>query len=102
MKITEITQSNFATEIESSDIPVLVEFWAPWCGPCKMQAPVLEQLADEVEGAKIAKINIDEEQQLAQKFGVMSIPTLCVFKDGKEVDRMVGLQSKAALASKLG
>ncbi len=80
----------------------LIDFWAPWCGPCKMQTPIIEELSAELKGkANIAKVNVDDEPELASQFGVMSIPTLILFKDGQPVDKLVGLQSKAALQSKL-
>lgn len=100
-EIIKITDSNFDSEI-SSDKPVLVDFWAEWCGPCKMIAPVLEQLAQELDGKlKICKMNVDENSQVPGKFGVMSIPTLVVFKDGEEKDRIIGYQTIAELKSKL-
>ncbi|SEN59002.1 thioredoxin [Paenibacillus sp. OV219] len=95
-----LTKDTFNKSIESG--VTLVDFWAPWCGPCKMQLPIVEELSTELAGsATIAKINVDEEPELASQFGVMSIPTLILFKDGQPVDKMVGLQSKAALASKI-
>ncbi|MUT65112.1 thioredoxin [Paenibacillus sp. NEAU-GSW1] len=95
-----LTKENFSTSVESG--VSLVDFWAPWCGPCKMQLPIVEELATELEGqATIAKINVDEQPELAAQFGVMSIPTLILFKDGQPVDKMVGLQSKDALKTKI-
>lgn len=101
MSVLDVTTADFSEVVENSDIPVLVDFWAPWCGPCQMQGPILEQVAEEDLNAKIVKVNIDEEQELARKFNVMSIPTLYIFKDGEPVDQMVGLQSKEALINKL-
>lgn len=95
-----LTKDNFSQSIESG--VTLVDFWAPWCGPCKMQLPIVEELSTELAGsATIGKINVDEEPELASQFGVMSIPTLILFKDGQPVDKMVGLQSKDALKNKI-
>ncbi|WP_308636743.1 thioredoxin [Paenibacillus silvisoli] len=95
-----LTKDTFNQSIESG--VTLVDFWAPWCGPCKMQLPIVEELSGELAGtATIAKINVDEEPELASQFGVMSIPTLILFKDGQPVDKMVGLQSKDALKNKI-
>ncbi|MFC6334966.1 thioredoxin [Paenibacillus septentrionalis] len=95
-----LTKDNFNQSIENG--VSLVDFWAPWCGPCKMQLPIVEELATELEGqATIGKINVDEQPELAAQFGVMSIPTLILFKDGQPVDKMVGLQSKDALKAKI-
>lgn len=96
MAIINATDATFEQEIESG--VTLVDFWAPWCGPCKMIAPVLEEVADEVDGkAKVVKVNVDDNQTTAARFGVMSIPTLIVFKDGKQVDKVVGFNPKEAL-----
>lgn len=95
-----LTKENFNDSVQNG--VSLVDFWAPWCGPCKMQLPIVEELATELEGtAVIAKINVDEQPELASQFGVMSIPTLILFKDGQPVDKMVGLQSKDALKAKI-
>ena len=98
MAIIEVNDSSFKEEIGSG--LTLVDFWAPWCGPCKMIAPILEELAPEVEGkANIAKLNVDENQATASEYEVMSIPTLILFKDGEPVDKVVGFQPKEQLAS---
>lgn len=97
-----VTDKNFDSEVLKSKLPVLVDFFADWCGPCKMLAPIVEKLAEDYEGkAKVVKLNVDESLDSAQKYGVMSIPTLIFFKGGKQVDRAVGVLSKDALAEKL-
>jgi thioredoxin 1 len=96
--VPELNEKNFDAEVLQSAQPVLVDFWAPWCGPCRMIAPVVEELASENAGSlKVAKINIDESPNLAASYGVSSIPTLMIFKDGEVVDRFVGVQSKSRL-----
>ncbi|WP_449537183.1 thioredoxin [Ferdinandcohnia sp. Marseille-Q9671] len=100
MAITNVTDQNF--DAETSEGLVLADFWAPWCGPCKMIAPVLEELDTEIgDKVKIVKLDVDDNQETAAKFGVMSIPTLLVFKNGEVVDKVVGYQPKEALAGKL-
>ena len=97
--ILELTESNFAAETQSG--LVLVDFWAPWCGPCRMQTPILEQIVGKVPGAKIAKLNVDDAGAIAAKFNVMSIPTLLVLKDGRTVQQFVGVQQAATLVAAL-
>jgi len=96
----KFTGGNFETEVYQSEIPVLVDFYADWCGPCKAMAPVVETLAEEYEGkAKVGKINTDENQDIAMEYGIMSIPTFLVFKGGKAVKKMIGMQDKRALVA---
>lgn len=98
----KITRENFENEVMKSNIPVLIDFWAPWCGPCRMMGPIIEQLAEEYEGkAKVGKVNVDEEGELAQAFGVMSIPTIVLVKDGKVVKQTVGARPKAEVEAML-
>ena len=100
--ITVITKDNFQAEVLQSDKPVLVDFWAAWCGPCKMLSPVVDQIADENPDIKVGKINVDDEPELAGQFGVMSIPTLLVFKDGKIANQSVGVRPKDFILGMLG
>jgi thioredoxin 1 len=93
-----LTDANFNEEVINAGTPVLVDFWAEWCGPCRMVGPVIEEIADEFEGrVKVAKLNVDDNQQTAAKYGIRSIPTLLLFKGGELVDQMVGVQPKANL-----
>lgn len=102
MKPMEMTDANFDAEVLKSDKPVLVDFWAVWCGPCKMIAPTVEELANEYDGKlKVGKVDVDNNQQVAQKFGVRSIPTLLIFKGGRVVEQVVGAVPKRALVDKL-
>lgn len=98
-----LTEENFEREVLDSPIPVLVDFWASWCGPCRMIAPMVAQIAEEREGTvKVGKINVDEQPGLAGRYGVMSIPTLMVFRDGEAVETAVGARSKAMIEELLG
>lgn len=102
-KPIEITDADFQSKVLESDVPVLVDFWAPWCGPCKMVAPVLEELAAEHDGELVvAKVNVDDHNQNAAKYGVQGIPTLILFKDGDIAERIVGAAPKAALEQRIG
>ena len=101
MSVLTITNENFEQEVIKSDKPVIVDFWAAWCGPCKMLSPVVDQLAEELEGVKVGKINIDEQMELAEKYNVSSIPCVVAFKNGEEVNRSVGLVPKQKLVDLL-
>ena len=98
----KITKDNFNEEVVNSELPVLIDFYADWCGPCKMMSPVVEELAKEYEGkAKVAKINVDQEPEIAEKYDVMSIPNFVFIKNGKLVDQQIGATAKAKLVQKL-
>ncbi len=101
MSVFTITNENFQQEVLQSTKPVILDFWAPWCGPCRMLAPTLEQIAEERSDIKVAKVNVDEQMELASKFGIVSIPTLIVFKDGNPVNKTLGVQSKSQILSML-
>ena len=102
-KITNLTEATFDEVVNGSAEPVIVDFWAEWCGPCKMVAPVLEEIANEQDGkVKVTKLNVDEAPAVAQRFGVMSIPTMIVFRDGEIERRIVGAKGKAQLMAELG
>lgn len=103
MAETAVTSENFEEEVIGSNIPVLVDFWATWCGPCRMIAPVIEELAAEYEGKiKVCKVNVDDAPELAERFGIASIPTVMVFKNGEDTATSVGYKEKAALEELLG
>ena len=100
--VLKFTDSNFEGEVVKSDIPVLVDFWAEWCGPCRLMGPILDEMAPAYAGKlKIGKVNVDENQDTPSQFGVMNIPTMIVFKNGKEAERIVGAMSKADLQKKI-
>ena len=101
MSIIHINKNNFHEEVISSDKPVLLDFWAPWCGPCRLLAPILDQVAEEREDIKVVKVNVDEEPELARQFGVMSIPTVVFLKNGREFDRKVGVMPPQAFTDVL-
>ena len=101
MAIVEINNTNFNSEVLESDQKVLVDFWAPWCGPCRMVSPIVDEIASESDNLKVCKINIDEQPQLASQYGVMSIPTLMVFENGDVVEKAVGARNKAFILQML-
>ena len=101
MSAIRVNKNNFNQEVLNSDQPVLMDFWAPWCGPCRMVVPLVEEIAKERSDIKVVKINVDEEQELAMQFGVMSIPTLVVMKNGKVVNQATGARPKAQILAML-
>ncbi len=101
-KKMEFTDANFEAEVIKSDVPVLVDFWAPWCGPCRIVDPIVEEIAGEYDGRlKVGKLNTDDNREVAAKFGIMSIPTIMVFKGGEVKERIVGAQPKKAITDKI-
>jgi len=101
MAVLTITKENFEKEVINSDKPVLLDFWASWCGPCQMVSPVIDEIAEEVTDAKVGKINVDEQKELASEFQVMSIPTLAIIHKGVVVDKAVGVKSKSEILQML-
>ena len=101
MSVIHLDRNNFQREVLNSDRPVLLDFWAPWCAPCRMVGPILDEIAEERSDVKVAKINIDEQPELASQFGVMSIPTLMVMKEGRIVQQAMGARPKAQILSML-
>ena len=101
MSVITITAENFEREVISSEKPVLLDFWAEWCGPCRMLSPIVDEIAKENDTIKVGKVNVDDEPDLAQRFGIMSIPTLLVFKEGKLINKSVGVSSKQTITDLL-
>ncbi len=91
------TKENFKEEVLSSEQPVLVDFWAPWCGPCKIVSPIIDELANELSDVKVGKVNVDEQRELASEYGVLSIPTIAIFKEGKVVNQVAGARNKQGI-----
>lgn len=101
-KVLTLTKDNFKEDVLNAKMPVLVDFWAPWCSPCRMIAPIVDELASDFDGrVKVGKVNVDDNREVAVEYGVMSIPTIIIFKDGKDVERIVGYKAKNELASLL-
>ena len=101
MSVINIKKNNFQNEVLNSEMPVLLDFWAPWCGPCRMVSPIVDEIAAERGDIKVGKVNVDEERELAGQFGVMSIPTLVVIKGGRVVNQMVGARPKSQILAML-
>ena len=101
MAVLTITQESFEVEVLQSDKPVLVDFWATWCGPCQMMSPIVDEIAAEREDIKVGKVNVDEQRALTEKFGIMNIPTLLVFKNGSAAGRIVGFKPKEEILAQL-
>ncbi len=101
MSVINIKKNNFQNEVLNSEMPVLLDFWAPWCGPCRMVGPIVDEIADERVDIKVGKVNVDEQPELAAQFGVMSIPTLVVMKNGKIVNQVTGARPKAQILAML-
>ena len=101
MSVINIKKNNFQNEVLNSEMPVLLDFWAPWCGPCRMVGPIVDEIADERGDIKVGKVNVDEQPELAAQFGVMSIPTLVVMKGGKVVNQLVGARPKSQILAML-
>jgi thioredoxin 1 len=101
MSVITITKENFEEEVMNSSTPVLIDFWAAWCGPCRMMSPVIDEIADELTDTKVCKINVDEQPELSRQFGIMSIPTLVVIKDGQLVSKTLGVQPKDSVVAML-
>lgn len=100
-KVIEIMEENFETEVLKSELPVLVDFWAPWCGPCRMMGPIVDEIAEENLELKVCKVNVDDAQQLASKYGIESIPTLIYFKNGEVRATMIGLRTKQDIMNEI-
>ena len=101
MSVITVTKDNFQKEVIDSSVPVLMDFWASWCGPCKMLSPVIDEISEETAGIKVCKVNVDEQPELAGQFGVMSIPTLVVMKNGKIANKSMGAQPKTSVLALL-
>lgn len=101
MSLHHVTDSNFQEEVLDHKGLVLVDFWAPWCGPCRMLGPIIEEVAEEVKDTKVCKMNVDENREFPMRYGIMSIPTVMLFKDGEIVETMIGLQDKSAFTDAL-